>query len=132
MATVAGTTKERSGVSLAFGDAVATAFFVFVSSIFDEVRCVTWVEQTFSPSKTVNRPSCCQALQVADIIAAPLGLPGMVAGLSVLVAGLIIFGPVADWLGGPGALFNPSHNLAFAVLGDGKKRVHLMRMVCLP
>ncbi|KAL3130429.1 hypothetical protein ABBQ38_008252 [Trebouxia sp. C0009 RCD-2024] len=35
----------------------------------------------------------------------------------------------ADWLGGPGTLFNPSHNLAFAALGDGKKRVHLMRMV---
>ena len=63
------------------------------------------------------------------MLAPALGIPGMAAGLSVLVTGLIIFGPVADWLGGPGTLFNPSHNLAFAALGDGKKRVHLMRMV---
>ena len=63
------------------------------------------------------------------MLAPALGIPGMVAGLSVLVTGLIIFGPVADWLGGPGTLFNPSHNMAFAALGDGKKRVHLMRMV---
>lgn len=63
------------------------------------------------------------------MLAPALGIPEMVAGLSVLVTGLIIFGPVADWIGGPGTLFNPSHNLAFAALGDGKKRVHLMRMV---
>lgn len=70
-------------------------------------------------------------LQVAEVLAPALGIPGMAAGLSVLVAGLIVFGPVADWLGGPGTLFNPSHNLAFAALGNGKKRVHLMRMVTL-
>lgn len=28
--------KERSGLSLAVGDALATAFFVFVSSTFEE------------------------------------------------------------------------------------------------
>lgn len=63
------------------------------------------------------------------MVAPALGIPGLAAGLSVLVTGLIVFGPVADWLGGPGTLLNPSHNLAFAALGDGKKRVHLMRMV---
>lgn len=68
-------------------------------------------------------------LQVAQMLAPALGISGLAAGLSVLVAGLIVFGPTADWLGGPGTLFNPSHNLAFAALGDGKKRVHLMRMV---
>ncbi len=70
-------------------------------------------------------------LQVAEIIGPALGMPALAAGLSVLVGGLIVFGPVADWLGGPGSLFNPSHNLAFAALGQGKKRTHLMRMVGL-
>lgn len=102
MAAEAKLAKERSGLSLAVGDALATAFFVFVSSTFDEV---------------------------AEIIGPALGMPALAAGLSVLVGGLIVFGPVADWLGGPGALFNPSHNLAFAALGQGKKRTHLMRMV---
>ena len=37
MADVAGPSKERSGLGLAVGDALATAFFVFVSSTFDEV-----------------------------------------------------------------------------------------------
>jgi len=105
MAAEAKPAKERSGLSLAVGDALATAFFVFVSSTF--------------------------GLQVAEIIGPALGMPALVAGLSVLVGGLIVFGPVADWLGGPGALFNPSHNLAFAALGQGKKRIHLMRMVGL-
>ena len=67
--------------------------------------------------------------QVAAVIGPALGLPGAVAGLGVLVMGLIIFGPIAEWLGGPGTLFNPSHNLAFAAIGQGMRRTHLIRMV---
>ena len=37
MATDAAPAKARSGLSLAVGDALATAFFVFVSSTFEEV-----------------------------------------------------------------------------------------------
>lgn len=37
MATNAAPAKARSGLSLAVGDALATAFFVFVSSTFEEV-----------------------------------------------------------------------------------------------
>ena len=58
-----------------------------------------------------------------------MGLPAFAASLSILVAGLIVFGPVAEWLGGPGTLFNPSHNLAFAAVGQGKRRTHAVRMV---
>lgn len=102
MTTDVSLAKVRSGFSLAVGDAIATGFFVFISSTFEEV---------------------------AEILAPALGIPDTVAGLSVLITGLIVFGPIADWLGGPGALINPSHNLAFAALGQGKKRVHLLRMV---
>lgn len=127
MATDVAPAKKRSGLSLAVGDALATAFFVFVSSTFEEVPdCSLFVSPPDQPSLTSTSASF---LQVAEMIAPALGIPGLAAGLSVLVAGLIVFGPVADWVGGPGALFNPSHNLAFAALGDGKKRVHLMRMV---
>ena len=37
MATDVVPAKARSGLSLAVGDALATAFFVFVSSTFEEV-----------------------------------------------------------------------------------------------
>ena len=37
MATDAAPATKRSGLSLAVGDALATAFFVFVSSTFEEV-----------------------------------------------------------------------------------------------
>ena len=60
------------------------------------------------------------SLAVGDAFAASLG---------ILVTGLIVFGPVAEWLGGPGTLFNPSHNLAFAAVGQGKRRTHAVRMV---
>lgn len=132
MATDAGPSKGRSGLSLAVGDALATAFFVFVSSTFEEVLCPAWsTEFLVGQCKRIDgHAALCITLQVAERIAPALGITGLFAGLSVLVTGLIVFGPVAEWLGGPGALFNPSHNLAFAALGDGRKRVHLMRMVC--
>ena len=37
MTTDAAPAKARSGLSLAVGDALATAFFMFVSSTFEEV-----------------------------------------------------------------------------------------------
>ena len=124
MAADATPAKARSGFSLAVGDALATAFFVFVSSTFEEVILAKLSERPVESKLKYGVD-----LQVADIIGPALGLPGLVAGLSVLVAGLIVFGPVADWIGGPGALFNPSHNVAFAALGQGKMRTHLVRMV---
>jgi hypothetical protein len=133
MAAEAQPAKERSGLSLAVGDALATAFFVFVSSTFEEVSLpATLVIPTVQHADSMDSARMLRfGLQVAEIIGPALGMPALAAGLSVLVGGLIVFGPVADWLGGPGALFNPSHNLAFAALGQGKKRTHLMRMVGL-
>ena len=133
MAAEAKPAKERSGLSLAVGDALATAFFVFVSSTFEEASLpATLVTPTVQHAESMDSARMLRfELQVAEIIGPALGMPALAAGLSVLVGGLIIFGPVADWLGGPGALFNPSHNLAFAALGQGKKRTHLMRMVGL-
>lgn len=129
MAIDAAPTTKRSGLSLAVGDALATAFFVFVSSTFEEVLFLRDASLPTNTQTALSSTASVVVLQVAQMLAPALGISGLAAGLSVLVAGLIVFGPVADWLGGPGTLFNPSHNLAFAALGDGKKRVHLMRMV---
>lgn len=58
-----------------------------------------------------------------------VGMAPMTAGLTVLVLGLITFLPVCDHIGGPGANFNPAHNIAFAAMGQGTVVSHVIRVV---
>ena len=113
---------DRGTFSLAIGDALVTAFFVTVSSTFDQVRCESFFQR--APASH-NRG----LLQVGNMVAPALGLPPMAAGLLVLILGLITFLPVCDRIGGKGALFNPAHNIAFAAMRQGSVASHIVRMV---
>lgn len=68
-------------------------------------------------------------LQLTVMLADALGVPGLVAGLTVLCTTLALYDPVCALVGGQGASFNPSQNFAFAAAGQGSLTIHCLRSV---
>jgi hypothetical protein len=66
-------------------------------------------------------------LQVAQVTSEKLGVPVLAANLLVIVGGVLLHSPLCAVLNG--ALYNPSHNLAFYVAGHGPAVQHIWRMV---
>ncbi len=95
-------TKQQSLWLLALGDAIATASFVLLASLFNEA-----------------------ALVLADAIHIPL----LAANLIVIVLGVLLHTPVCTTVF-RGALYNPSHNIAMYTAGIGSLSQHAWRMVC--
>ncbi|KAK9810940.1 hypothetical protein WJX73_010268 [Symbiochloris irregularis] len=83
------------------GDGIATAAFVFISSVWDELG---------------------EALS-------DTGIPPLAAGLAVVVAGLAVFEPIGQRLGGHGASWNPATSACFAAAGKGGAFQHTIRTV---
>lgn len=91
---------ERSPLSQVFGDANAMGLWVFLSAVNEELGA---------------------------ILSSALGIPPMVAGLTVLCTGLALYEPICEIVGGKGASFNPSQNFAFAAAGKGAITLHALR-----
>lgn len=139
------------------GDAVATGLFVFISSIWEEVRVAPGTAsqsdmRSVSVSAAQQRPSISQAdtirvtrsayayLKAADSrtqhacaqlggMLSETGIPAFAAGLAVLITGLALFDPVAQMVGGHGVSFNPATSACFAAAGKGTWGSHARRMV---
>lgn len=97
--------QNRSLRSLLIGDAVATAGFVLISSVFEEAAL--WL----SPKLHVT--------------------PGNV-NLTILLLSLMLYDPLMQHILGPGgAVFNPANSVAFGAAGTGPGPFshHLLRSV---
>lgn len=68
------------------------------------------------------------ALQLGEALS-EFGIPPLAAALTVVVAGLALFEPIGQRLGGHGASWNPATNACFAAAGKGSPSQHVVRAV---
>lgn len=119
---------------LVVGDLLMTGFWVFLSSVFAEVReaccqppwqAASSLILTQCAAMPTSGPACC--LQVAEALAAVSGLQEFGLAVVVTILAVMAVGPLCDAFGG--ALVNPTHNLAFMAAGKSSIIVNTMRMV---
>eukprot|EP00879_Flechtneria_rotunda_P007675 GHRR01008048.1.p1 GENE.GHRR01008048.1~~GHRR01008048.1.p1 ORF type:complete len:204 (+),score=53.91 GHRR01008048.1:111-722(+) len=92
--------EQNKELILLTGDAVTTATWVILSSLFGEA-----------------------AEALSDIT----GLKEFVLAVAITIIGLLVMGPFCGMFGG--ALFNPVHNAAFMCAGKGTLKLNVARMV---
>jgi aquaporin SIP len=66
-------------------------------------------------------------LQIAEVLASISGIGEFALTVTVIVASIMMMGPMCDMFGG--AMFNPIHNAAFICAGRGTVTLNAIRMV---
>ena len=126
-------TSGRSLRSFLIGDAVATAGFVLISSVFEEVSTTGHTLCTsYAAVLHIDAQWLLDALQAAFWLSPKLHVtPGNLT-LTILLLSLMLYDPLMQHMWGPGgAVFNPANSVAFGAAGTGPGPFshHLLRSV---